>query len=345
MRISRNTSVLSVVLAALWLGAAAPAWSQPAPAADAAQQADEHFRQGKALHKAGKKREAREEYLAAFRLKKSHDVAGNLGNVELSLGMARDAAEHLSFAIRHYAPTGTTPEQIEKAKQRLAEAKRQIGTVTVTVNVPGAEVLVDGASAGHAPLEGELFVEPGTRTISARLAGHEEAKKVVEAGKGTEEAVTLKLVPIGPVDGPPPLPTGSATVVPPPAGGPKREVLIAGGSVAGAALVAGIGLVVGSNGKKADADMQRASLQKLGVCPVGPIAAQCKDLRDKLGTASTLHNVGIGLFVGAAAAGAATAVYGIVASKQGAPARDATPVRVVPAVSNAGGSILIIGTF
>ncbi len=147
--------------------------------------------------KAGKKREAREEYLAAFRLKQSHDVAGNLGNVELALGMRRDAAEHLSFAIRALrAESGTTPEQIEKAKQKLAEAKRQVGTVSVSVSVPGAEVLVDGVSVGRAPLEGELFVEPGTRHVSpARLAGHEDAKQTIEAGKGTEQAVALTLVP------------------------------------------------------------------------------------------------------------------------------------------------------
>src|SRR5262245_10412829 len=126
MQCNRLRIPATLFLLAASVALSTPGFSQPkADATDAAAQADEHFRKGKELLKEGKRREAREKYLAALKLKKSYDVAGNLGSLELLLKMPRDAAEHLAFAVRNYASTGTTPEQLEKAKQKLAEAKKR----------------------------------------------------------------------------------------------------------------------------------------------------------------------------------------------------------------------------
>lgn len=62
------------------------------------------------------------------------------------------------------------------------------------MNVPGAVVLLDGLEKALAPIEHEMFVEPGTRTIEAKRVGYADAKQVVEAAKGSAQVVTLTLV-------------------------------------------------------------------------------------------------------------------------------------------------------
>jgi len=103
------TIALGVLAPPLAQGQPAPA-STPAAATSAAQQADELFLKGKALLKEGKKQEALAAYREAWKLRKSYDVAGNLGSLEIDLGLFRDAAEHLSYALSHYAASGTTKD-------------------------------------------------------------------------------------------------------------------------------------------------------------------------------------------------------------------------------------------
>jgi hypothetical protein len=56
-------------------------------------------------------------------------------------------------------------------------------------------IRVGGVSVGRAPLADEVFVEPGPRTIEARLAKHVAASKTLEAKKGGAERIELTLVP------------------------------------------------------------------------------------------------------------------------------------------------------
>lgn len=355
MRSPRSIFTLPFVLAAA-LALSAPAFSQPkAGGADDAQQADEHFRKGKELLKAGDKKGAREEYLAAFRLKRSYDVAGNLGSLELTLGLPRDAAEHLSFALRSYAASGTTAEQLEKARQRLVEAERQVGTVKLSVSVEGAEVLVDGKAVGRAPLGEDLFVEPGERTIEARLSGYEAARQTITLAKGQAVPVTLTLaavavaVPIASA-----VPMASASVAPPPvptvpkpvedSGGPSKPVLIAGGVVTGAALIAGVAFVVVSNGKSSDVQDQLGTLRSTNgarACTGTSVPAECATVQDTIGAKDSFANLALWSFVGAGALGIGTAVYALTAPRG---ARK-TEMRAAPIVTAHGGGIVIGGAW
>jgi hypothetical protein len=193
---STKAPLLFFLLATALLNAGSEALAD-APAGDeaTAKLADAAFKRGKALVKRGKQQEARVEYLAAFAGKKSYDAAGNLGSLEVELRLFRDAAEHLLFAVRHYAPSGTTPAQLEKARGRLRDAKLHVAEVAVNVKVDGAEVLVDGAPmAGRAPLEAPLFLEPGSHKLEARLAGFEAVPKIIDFKAGSSTPVTLELV-------------------------------------------------------------------------------------------------------------------------------------------------------
>src|SRR5262249_44507201 len=143
---------LGTLLAIAGLSAvSSAALSQPVISGeDAAKIADAHFLRGKALLKDGNIKGAYKEYKASWDLKKTYDIAANLGNVEYELGMPRDAAEHLSFSLRSTA-VSVAPDRLEKIKKVLDQARALVGEVYIKVNVDGAEVLVDGVSVGRSP--------------------------------------------------------------------------------------------------------------------------------------------------------------------------------------------------
>jgi hypothetical protein len=140
---------------------------------------------------AGDLEAAREAFAAAWRLRKDVTIASNLADVEMKLGRYRDAAEHLTFCIRHATEVAARKD----AERRLAECRPFVATATVTVDTQAATVLLDGAPVGHAPLEGELWLQPGAHTLKAQLQGRSSPEKTLQVRGGEEQRIELKLSP------------------------------------------------------------------------------------------------------------------------------------------------------
>jgi tetratricopeptide (TPR) repeat protein len=158
---------LALTMAALALGPE-PASAQtkgPASAssAESVAKADALFREGNSDVKQQKWTEAEAKFASAFSLNPSFDLAANLGHTQYRLGKYREAATHLSFALRSWPISDKNRERREMVVKRLAEVRAQVATVTIHVSVPGAVVLVDGKEIGRAPLDVEVFVDPGAR--------------------------------------------------------------------------------------------------------------------------------------------------------------------------------------
>jgi tetratricopeptide (TPR) repeat protein len=92
--------------------------------------AEELNAQGLTATRAGKLEEAEALFEKAFALKRTHDIAANLGLVELKLGKASEAAEHMTFALR-YSPPSDSDEMRKRIRQRLEEALAFAGTLRV----------------------------------------------------------------------------------------------------------------------------------------------------------------------------------------------------------------------
>ena len=75
--------------------------AQPAAGAGAAKDPVDIYKQGVDLYAKNKWREAKAKSLEAWPLNPTADVAYNLGSSEYQLHEYRNAAEHLSFALRH----------------------------------------------------------------------------------------------------------------------------------------------------------------------------------------------------------------------------------------------------
>lgn len=301
----------------------------------AADPAVELFDKGNALYRQSRWAEAEVQFQKAWDLKRSFDLAANLGDCELQIGQNREAAEHLAYATREF-PLSGKPALKERLWKRFQEARARVGALRVIVDVPGAAVSIDGRKVGVAPLGDEVFVDPGRHVIEVELDGYEvgRADADIEKGASKDTAITLVKKKVS-----------SPTVEPPVVtGGPSKAVLIAGSVTAGVALGAGVVLAVLANGKAADADDKHDEVAATGgpaACAGGggALAKECNALRGLRGDASTFTNAAGWLFIGAGAVGAGTLLYGLLAPRE----VQKKGMTVAPMVGRGGGGVVFGG--
>jgi hypothetical protein len=299
--------------------------------------AEEHFRRGNTFYKEQKYAEAEAAYEEALSLRRTHDIASNLGHAEMKQQKYAEAAEHLSLSLQIWPPTAS-PERRTYAQNALAEAKTHVHTVTVTASVAGAQVFVDGVSVGLAPLSGEVFLKPGAHTIEARLAEYEQAQEAVTATAGRASKVELRLTPK----------KSTGPVVPPPPPPPKRSlvpVFVLGG-VAVAGIAAGAGMYVGSNGKlDSTRELADTIRRENGTCKAGAMVhSLCEELESTKATGRVLEDLGIGSIVVGGLAAVGAVVYVLWPQKKSASTEVQAQVSVAPLVGDSHG-VLVHGSF
>jgi hypothetical protein len=329
---------------------------QPGPAAAPGEtsamteKARELYNQGLTALNKGHVAEAHASFLAAWSLKKHSQIAGNLGAAEMQLGRYREAAEHLSYYLRE-APK-TKEKERQSALSLLTEARKHVGSIRITVEPAGADVFVDGAPVGKAPLEHEVFVDPGKRTVEARLDGYTSAKEVIATPAGAWHDVPLRLVKIEPRGN---VATGAGVAAPngsaiPRFGaeaesrerGPSKGVIIGGAAASGALVVAGIVFAAVSNGHAADEAELREALVLEGVrepCLMAAYVKRCEEHRSSLAATETFGNLAIWSFIAGGVLGAGTAIYALATPRPKLPSR----VAIAPLMASRGGGLVISG--
>jgi hypothetical protein len=313
------------------LAAPPPAAAQPSPptSAKAKDHADELFDQGTAAFDAGRFAEAETKFEQAWALKQTHDIAGNLGIVKIHLGKTAEGAKHLAWALEHLPPTEASSTR-KGLEQELQKARSAISSVHIRVNVAGAEITVNGHVAGKSPLADEVFVEPGVVNVAVRLDGYSAVQEAPTVRKGETHEVSLELV--------------KRTDV------PEKRSLVPGvvlGSVAGAALAVGIGLLVDAGAKGSHAKELSDAIVAAGHgCAAGTAIfdSRCAEVQSTASAGDSHHSAGVGVLIGAGAVAVGTAAYFLwPTSRASAPAAGA--LRFVPAVSTTNAGLLYTGTF
>lgn len=127
-------------------------------------------------------------------------VRAQLALAEQSLQRWRDAYAHLTEALAASQDAWIAPRRtaLEEAHRELREHLPQLSPQT---NVPGAELFVDGVSAGVLPLRSPHVLPRGSATIELRAAGHRTLRRAVSLADGEVFRELLVLEP----DAPPPL--------------------------------------------------------------------------------------------------------------------------------------------
>jgi hypothetical protein len=272
------------------------------------------YAEGKRLWSEGKRAEAEVAFERAWAKQKSYDVAGQLGGVELELDKFAEAAEHLSFAVANWAPSGN-PEGKASAERRLQKALARVGAVRIDASVDGARIELNGSARDNGG--GTLYLDPGKHTIVAKKDGYDPATATIEVTAASEQTVTLTLRPTTP-------PNGDEGE------GPAALPVVAGVGfgLAGIGIGVAIGLTVADAGARSDFDARAEELDRLGVsCPDGSADPICTDFFDARDKASTLRTASIGTWIGAGAVAVATGIaVGVLAATGEAPEGSVTVV-------------------
>jgi tetratricopeptide (TPR) repeat protein len=179
--------LLTALLALPVAGGAADPPPDPAAAARAA------YRKGADLYKAGKYREAIAAFEEADGLKPSPALQFNIGQAWEKLG---DPAAALAAFARYLRldPAAPNREAVQKTvktlEARLAATGRQM--LHVTTDPPGADLSVDGAPTGLAPLDAAY--PPGPHAVSAAAPGRQTSRRdvVLPADRSLEVHLLLE---------------------------------------------------------------------------------------------------------------------------------------------------------
>ncbi len=300
----------ALALCLVWWTLAGSAHAQ-APKTDAVRDtAKELFDKGVRAADSEKWDECRAALLAAWNIRPTHQIAGNLAECEAKLGRFTDATRHVVFFLRELPPNASQ-ERKKGGEALLKEVRAKVAEVIIRVSRPDAEVLVDGVSVGRAPLSEGVFVDPGERTIEARLLGKTVSQKV-QAETGGNYVVELKLA-----DEVGPLPTASGAPLPTassvpllPSRSPIPAFLLGGAAV----VVVGVG--VGLNVAAQDGDVSARNLSDdirahSGTCirSAPNYDARCDDLIARARANDTMSRASVGLFVGAGALAVGALIY------------------------------------
>lgn len=300
------------------------------------------FRRAVKEYEQGKMREAYADYRAAWDLQKSYDIAGNLANVELELGHNADAADHASFALANFPPVGTD-KQRTFLKGVLTKARELVGTLSIQANVLHSEITIDGKPVGTAPLDREIFVDPGQHTVVATAPEYEPARQDIRIEKGSTSAITLTLTALKHA------PDAALSPVVPPSSSRLDAVAWSGFITAGGGLAVGASLAIVAAVKESAAnDKMAAILKQTGgsqsACSGGTPSADCLTLHSLRQSHDTFATAAVWTFVGAGAFAAGTAIYALSMTTAAEPRRGVGFVPV-PIVSPNTVGLMVEGVF
>ena len=331
---------LVALVAASTLGAPS-ALAQPKPDASKAEPAKpppptpaEIALRGQELCERGDTQEAITALTSALAQKPSPEVGAALASCEAKMGRWAAAAEHYQGALRA-TPEGPPRKPLE---DRLAEARGHVGTITITINVEGADVFVGNRFVGQSPLGGEVFADPGRNVVTVKKPNFDEAEQAVEVPARGTAAVKIELAPGGRT--PNPYARPERTRVP--------FFVLGGLGLVSAGVGAALYAAALSKGAAADdvlAELAAAhpvSPSQPGPCkPASPGCGSVQSLRaghDRFMNAGTGALIGGGVLIGAAVLYGVWAFAGVAPSSTGA-------VTLAPVATPSGGGLWLTGTF
>ena len=325
----------------------------PAGAQELANDANAQYR--KAFEALGQKNwsEARRLLLPLWQKSHTWDVASGLGQAEFLLKNYAAGATYTAFALANLPPKEKTTTA-ERLRAALSEMKEAVGTVHFAVSEAGAEILVEQDVVGTSPLAREVYLDPGSHLLQARLAsgGSSKQRLEVDAGKSYQVALNLEpslnerpaaLAPLGSPEGSSHPPNANLPVHDDGAGANWAPVLVTGGlAVAAAAIGTGFAIAARSaksEGSKALTDAKSAFGDNPCAASNGAGSEICQSVQSAEDRRKRSNTVATASFVvGGVFALAAVGSYLIWAAKPASPRLDAW-------LGPAGGGLGLNGSF
>jgi PEGA domain len=176
-----------------------PASTPPTPASPAAgsaaaasrNAAAAAFNRGNLLLDKGARAEALAEYVRAYELSPAYQVLYNIGGLNVQLQRWANARRAYELYLKLGGPA-VSPARTAEVRGYLDELSRKTATLTLTLNVPGAEVHVDGAPVESTAVTG-LILEPGEHVVRVSKPGFKPLEQLLRATDGENVHLVLPL--------------------------------------------------------------------------------------------------------------------------------------------------------
>jgi tetratricopeptide (TPR) repeat protein len=156
-----------------------------------------HFDRGVELYREGSLDAALAEFERSNQLAPNYKILYNLAQVQAERHQYVAAVKLLT----EYLQTGGNdiqPERRQLVTADLEKLRQRIASLSVEVNVDGAEVFVNDISVGRSPLPDPVLVNVGTCRVRAEKSGHPSQMKTITVAGADRPRVKLELV-AGPV--------------------------------------------------------------------------------------------------------------------------------------------------
>jgi tetratricopeptide (TPR) repeat protein len=148
-----------------------------------------HFRTGEIYYERGRFPDAAREFEEAYRLSQRAELLYNMGK---SYDGAGDHARALGAYRRFMKAVLESPDRAIVEK-RIDALSRLVGRVTITADVEGATITLDGVVVGTTPLKDAIEVNPGAHNVIASHEGHKTWKGPFVASPGAPVTVNARL--------------------------------------------------------------------------------------------------------------------------------------------------------
>jgi hypothetical protein len=283
--------------------------------ADEPDRAEELFREGNRAFAASDFRTAYVAYREAWTLRRSFDIACNLGRTEAELMLSRDAAEHLDYCLRTFSVSSRSDmkDAYKRFRDLFTKVRAEVAALQIEASPPGTEITVDGARYGIAPLGRDVFVDPGQHRVVGRFAGFGDAQRIVQVDAGGTLSVNLTLTqaPAATATPAPPAPTPGASPAPPdptPPHAKARTIVVASGAALTlAGMGVGLGFLLKAESAADRVDELNTTLQSSGTaCSPTSSAASCRELRSEIDGEKRSRDIASAAFTAGAVASLAT---------------------------------------
>jgi hypothetical protein len=185
--------VLCAALALTGSLSSAKAASAETPLAEdtATTEARQHFANGLRLYKDGDFDAALVQFERAYEKKPNSKVFYNIGQTYFQLREYVEAREAMSRYLTEVGPA-LDPERRTQATTDLAQLQKRIAKISLSVNVAGTTVLVDGRKVGTTPLPAPLEVSEGVRTISIETPDGSARQRLIRIAGGESQSVSIE---------------------------------------------------------------------------------------------------------------------------------------------------------
>jgi hypothetical protein len=187
--VKRTALVGLGLIAALAAGGSRAALAAPS----ATDEARERFGRGVQLFHEGSLEAALAEFQKAHQLAPNYRLHYNIAQVQYEL---HNFVEALRSFWKYLAQGGgeIPADRRQQVEGEIKKLEKRVGYVTITTNVSGAQISVDGVPMGISPFTAPVLVNPGSRRVSANKAGYLPAVSTLTAAGGEKLALTLNLM-------------------------------------------------------------------------------------------------------------------------------------------------------